>query len=112
MRASALPKCGQQNARPGGIRDPGGEGSAAVGSASPIAKRHLHGKPAFAEWLARARVSRGPAGDLVGDLLADGRRPEFRDLEHLLSYLRSRRACSSAVKAAPSVWARYRGWRS
>src|SRR3954471_20756452 len=67
--------------------------------------------PTFKDWLARARLSEGPAGDLIRDLQQDPDLPElFRSLEHMRVYLRLRNACPEAVAVAPVVWGRYRNW--
>jgi len=56
------------------------------------------------EWLATARVTDTPAGDLIADMKSDPPLPDlFRDIEQMRSYLRSRGACWEAVAAVPAV---------
>ena len=66
----------------------------------------------FTDWLAKARVPRNPAGELVGDMRIDRELPRFRGLHHLLAYLERHNACSGALEAAPIAWRRYQRWRS
>ena len=67
---------------------------------------------AIGNWLARARITDDPAGDLIGDLLKDHNLPrQIPSLEALQAYLQSRNACHEAIKAGSVVWRRYRRWQ-
>jgi hypothetical protein len=80
----------------------------------PLTKPSSPNSPArnFREWLARARLTRDPEGDLVGDMRTDSRLPKFRDLDQMLTYLKTRDACYGALRAAPRVWRRYKRRRA
>jgi hypothetical protein len=49
---------------------------------------------ATSEWLAKARATDDPAGDLITDMRRESDWPGlFKSLEHMRAYFRSRRAC-------------------
>lgn len=68
----------------------------------------------FSTWLASARITDDPEGDLIEDLRADrrlnGRLPPIRTLADLSGHLRNRSACREAIEAVPDVWDRYVRW--
>lgn len=62
-------------------------------------------------WLAAARATDDPAGDLIGDMRGDLTIPHlFASIEDMRGYLRCRGACVEALAAVPTVWRRYRRW--
>ncbi len=68
-----------------------------------------------AAWLALARATDDPEGDLIADMRAELRRGAdlpavFSNKAEMLNYLRSRGACREALAAVPGVWRRYRNW--
>jgi hypothetical protein len=65
-------------------------------------------------WLAEAKVTDNPVGDLIADMRrdADPKLPEdFPSVSHLKSYLYLRGACREALAVARTAWRRYRAWR-
>jgi hypothetical protein len=60
-------------------------------------------------WLARARITDDPAGDLIADMRRDPDVPSrFDSIEAMRSYLHRKGACRAALAAVPLVWRRYR----
>ena len=72
-------------------------------------------KTPTAAWLACARLTDDPEGDLIADMRGELRRGVelpalFANKAELHSYLISRSACQGALNAVPGVWRRYRQW--
>lgn len=58
----------------------------------------------FKEFVQKARITRTPSGDFIGDARADEELPNARSWGELRSYLNGRGACGEAVEAGRSVW--------
>jgi uncharacterized protein YozE (UPF0346 family) len=66
----------------------------------------------FRVWLAQARITDTPQGDLIADMRDDLKIPNsFADIEELRSYLRSRGTRHGTMAAVASVWRLYRRWQ-
>lgn len=63
-------------------------------------------------WLASARVTDDPAGDLIADMRREQETMPsiFKNIREMRAYLVSRRACPDAMEAVPAVWRRYSSW--
>lgn len=62
-------------------------------------------------FLAKARCTEDPAGDLIADMRRDANVPRlFASIGEMRDYLVSRSACREALEAVPVVWRRYRGF--
>jgi hypothetical protein len=66
---------------------------------------------ATTRWLAAARNTDDPAGDLIADMRRDPALPGlFSNVGEMRSYLQRKGACAEALAALPVVWRRYRHW--
>jgi hypothetical protein len=62
-------------------------------------------------WLAKARITGDPAGDLIADMRRDANLPRlFGNIHEMRRYLQGRGACPEAIQTVPAVWRRYRSW--
>jgi hypothetical protein len=62
-------------------------------------------------FLAHARVTDDPAGDLIKDMRRDKTLPPlFGSIKEMREYLHRRGACLGALEAVPVVWRRYSTW--
>lgn len=62
-------------------------------------------------WLAVAKRSDDPEGDLIADMARDPNIPIlFHNIESMRAYLHDKGACREAIAAVPRVWRRYRRW--
>src|SRR5215204_4927084 len=62
-------------------------------------------------FLARARVTDDPVGDLIVDMRADRNAPPlFKNINAVRGYLRTKNACMGALEAVPGFWRRYQRW--
>jgi hypothetical protein len=71
----------------------------------------------FKQWLARARITDDPEGDLVSDLRREQRIGKLPDSalvspRAMQGYIRLRGGCDGAIEAVPGVWRRFRNWRA
>jgi hypothetical protein len=78
-------------------------------------ERETRCKTPTAAFLACARATDNPEGDLIADMRRELRAgvdmPEvFHSQRELQSYLRGKGACAEALAAVPGVWRRYRSW--
>jgi hypothetical protein len=65
-------------------------------------------RASFSRWLAGARITDDPVGDLIGDMKVDGRLPKaFASCDELRSYFSLRGACAAALRQASPAWRRY-----
>lgn len=63
-------------------------------------------------WLANARITDDPVGDVIADLKRDPNVPRlFHNAEEMRNYIRSRQGCREAIAAVSAVWKRYRRWQ-
>jgi hypothetical protein len=61
------------------------------------------------QWLARARITDNPEGDLIADMRADPDIPPlFHNIDEMRGYLARKGACIPAMEAVRKVWPRYR----
>jgi hypothetical protein len=69
---------------------------------------------ATTRWLAKARITDDPEGDLIEDMRRDakanGELPLFKNIHAMRAYLHSKGACHEALQAVPRVWRRYEHW--
>jgi hypothetical protein len=66
---------------------------------------------ATTRWLAAARSTNDPAGDLIADMRRESDVPPlFANIREMRSYLRKKGACAEAMAAVSIVWRRYRNW--
>jgi hypothetical protein len=62
-------------------------------------------------FLAKARMTDDPEGDLITDMRSDPNIPRlFKNFEEIRGYVRDKGGCPEAVKAVAGVWIRYRRW--
>jgi hypothetical protein len=60
-------------------------------------------------WLAKARITDDPEGDLISDMRRDPNIPRlFHNRTEMRDYIKARGACREAVTAVTKVWIRYR----
>jgi hypothetical protein len=63
------------------------------------------------EWLAGARVTNDPAGDLISRMKKDPRVPgSFESIDDVRTYVRTHGESRVALAAVPVVWRRYKQW--
>jgi hypothetical protein len=64
------------------------------------------------QWLAHARITDDPAGDLIADMRREQETMPslFKNIREMRAYLVSRRACPEALEAVSTVWRRYSSW--
>lgn len=62
-------------------------------------------------FLAKARSTNDPVGDLISDMRSDADVPPlFKNIGAVRSYLLMKGASREAIAAVPVFWRRYRGW--
>jgi uncharacterized protein YozE (UPF0346 family) len=65
----------------------------------------------FNTWLATARATDDPEGDVIEDARGDPTFPAtITDMEALHGYLAFKGACPEALAIVPQVWRRYARW--
>src|SRR6266446_5954487 len=73
--------------------------------------RNVRNGQATRRWVAKARITDDPAGDLIADMRRDPALPGlFPNIQAMRDHLRRRGACREALAAVPVVWRRYRNW--
>jgi hypothetical protein len=60
-------------------------------------------------WLAKARITNNPEGDLIADMRRDPDIPRlFRSRAEMRDYIKGKGACREALLVVTKVWLRYR----
>ena len=65
------------------------------------------------QWLASARVTDNPVGDLIVDMRTEKDLPNrFRNIGEMRGFLRRKGACREALATVPAAWRRYSRWQA